>query len=515
MPNLGRLIQQGVSGVLMSTIPPLTAPAWSTFLTGVNPGSHGVYEFGQYKSGSYNTVLVNSRHITHKTLWQILSDAGKKIISVSVPLTYPPPKVNGYLISGMLTPNTNCTFTYPPELSKEILREIKNYKIVTTGGVFARKGLVKFVEELIDTETKRINATRYLMGKGEWDVAMVHILSVDILQHQLYPYLEGEISAGKDKERVEEFFRAIDKEFGRIQSALPDNCLKIVMSDHGFGPSDYTVRLNNFLIEKGLLVLKPTALSYYFLNLARFLLRFDKFHLSKWFYKRKRRDIQENIGTKMINWEKTKAFVVNGSIYGHIYINLKGREPLGVVNPGSEYEELRDYIAAAAGEIKNPETNKPVVAKVYRREEVYSGPKIGDAPDLIIVPEEGYYFRSSIFQDNSKIVTKNRIRRDLMGTHQQDGIMVFSGPFIKENTKINKANLVDIFPTILYCLGLEVPDYCEGRVLLEAFNEVFQERKQLHFKKETAINTETYVPSYSQDDEKVIEQRLRELGYLE
>jgi len=212
MPNLKELIQAGVSGISESVVPPVTAPAWSSFQTGVNPGKHGVYDFVKYRQGIYSTTFVNSKDIGVKTIWDIASDAGKKIISVNVPMTYPPSKIRGIIISGLMTPNKNCRFTYPDHLLSEIEKEIGDYQIFVDPALYWEKGCQHFVDRCIHVEKKRLDAALYLMRKYDWDLFMLHNQSIDAIQHKIWHSIKRDNPDFDIKEHgyMIKFYKAVD-----------------------------------------------------------------------------------------------------------------------------------------------------------------------------------------------------------------------------------------------------------------------------------------------------------------
>ena len=158
LPNLAALMGSGSHGPLRSTIPPITASAWTSFQTGKNPGKHGLFDFTQYRPGSYETSYVNASSVLAEPLWQVLSRQGKRVVVINVPVTYPPRPVNGYLISGMLTPSMDVEFTYPPDLYQQMVREIGDYQIFLPARAALQMGSRDFVNRLRHLSRKRAEA---------------------------------------------------------------------------------------------------------------------------------------------------------------------------------------------------------------------------------------------------------------------------------------------------------------------------------------------------------------------
>jgi len=519
MPNLSKLVNEGTSGILKSTIPPVTAPAWASFQTGVNPGKHGIYEFNQYKPGSYRTFFVSSNNIKEETIWQRLSKHRKKIISVNVPLTYPPRKINGYMITGMLTPGIKSNFTYPPELAKEILKIEKNYTIITTQQYFNVWGLEKFINKLIKTEKKRLKITRYLINKYEWDLAMVHFHSSDVLQHALYCYIDRKDTHFNidTYNRICSFYKSLDENLGDLLNNLPKTTLKIIISDHGFGPVYKTIYINNFLIEKGFIKLEEFSLfKKNLLIFMKFLRRMDRKYIRFLFSPSKRAKLRGKVRLdKIIDWSRTKSFMINGWVYGNIYLNCIGREEKGLINFGKEYDDLRIELSKLFLALKDPETNKRIIKKVLKREEIYKGECLNNAPDLILIPEDGYEFSSTFIGKSEDLIRKNKLKESHTGSHRREGICVFNGEFIKKGEILKEAYIEDLFPTILYYFGINIPKYIDGKVLTSIFREDFLKNRIIKF--EGLKDRKMFLKdkeAYSKEEKRRIEKRLKDLGYI-
>lgn len=483
MPNLGTIVKSGAAGILRSTIPPVTAPAWTSFMTGVSPARHGIFEFNNY-NGKYKTYFVNNTSIKYKLLWEILSDFGKRVISVNVPMTYPPFPLNGVLVTGMLTPGTNVIFTFPPALSKEILEKIKGYRITTTGRVYFISGLNKFVEELNLTIKKRVELGKYLLNKENWDIAMVHFQSSDIFQHFAYHCISAEHPYFDKacREKAIEVYKTLDIALGELLSTAEKKgkLITILLSDHGFRPVYKKVLINTLLYKLGYLVLKDYSFPRKMIsNCTGLIKKIDVLKLHQWFLgKRTRKKLKETVSLSNIDFSKTKAFVINGGVYGNIFINLKGREPNGIIEE-SAYASLRLEIKEKLEEEKDPETGKKYM-KVITKEEAYGDTDYLGAPDLIVIPDDGYTISPSMFINKTPI-KKARVRIDYTGNHEREGIIVITGPGVREGYW-GEASLLDILPTILWYLDLPIPEYLEGKILREFFREDFYKNEPVNKK---------------------------------
>jgi len=523
LPNLKRLREEGVGGVLESTKPPVTATAWVTFQTGVLPGKHGVYEFNQYTPGSYETHFATSRDFVLPTIWELASEQGKKVVVVNVPLTYPPRPVNGCVITGIQTPNLKSTFTFPPELSGEILAHVPGYTIVTPQSFYNLRGLEEFTRMCIKTEQERLKAMKFLLAEKcpDWDIAMFHVQSLDLMQHAVYWMLDqrNEHFDARAYSVAVELYREVDRMLGELFSLAPSGTLKVTLSDHGHQPVYKTINLNTFLYSQGLIALRTGGgARRWAFKIIRRLLHFDRWNLNRLIGRRRRRKLVDRLaqGT-IIDWSRTKAYMLNGWVYGNIYINVRGREPLGIVDPGAEYEALREELFALLKDFRDPASGEPVIQIVYRREEIFQGPFIDQAPDLIVVPHEGYEFSSSVFQHSDEVFRANQLRRDHTGSHSLDGICLFAGPMVNRGAILEGARLVDMFPTLLAWMGIPIPSYGDGQVLEGVFRpESLQEMSIMYQNTALPLASEgdREVRVYSEEETEDVEERLRGLGYL-
>jgi len=480
LPTIGKLMSEEVHGNLKSTIPPATLPAWPSFMTGKNPGKHGVFDFMGRESNEYYGKIMSSKDIHGETLWRILSKFGKRSIVINVPATYPSEKINGIIISGMLTP-LGRTYTYPPELEEEI----KGYVIEMDPEIYEKDKSI-FMDELYSITQKRKDTALYLMKKYEWDLFMVMFRETDIIQHILW----GE------KEKIFQFYQYIDKIINQLTAKIDKNTYIIIMSDHGFGELKKMVCINKWLTDLGLLSYKRkdySSLRYVKLNKLSglktdylnkktlFKLGFSRQRIIFWLEKiglEKSlslipKSIRKRIRASLpetdldIDWVRTKAYF--SSFFcaetQSITINLKGCDPEGIVDP-KEYENVREYIIKKLHELRDPATGEKVVDKVFRREEIYHGPCLDRAPDIVMLLKEGYK-ASGDFLQKEVIVPKEKIE----GAHRMNGILIVIGPDIKQGEEIKNTEIIDLTPTIIHIMNIPVPKDMDGRVLKEIFKE--------------------------------------------
>lgn len=531
MPNLTGLIEDGVSGTLSTTIPPITGSAWPSFQTGKNPGKHGIFSFEDLVLGSYERRVINSQTIDGEPLWSILSRHNKRVCVINVPVTYPPYPVNGYLISGLLTPYGDRGVTYPPELFEEMLAGIGDYITFVSAPVTPLHGVRRFVDDLIYATRKRTEAALWLLDqKGEFDFFMVHFQCLDALQHRVLDYLDPRhpnfVSKSRDDVAyVREYYQVLDKMIGTLADQVDESTTLIGLSDHGFGPALMQVNINQFLQQQGLLSRSDSAptrqIQKFALSLAR---RLDVFQLREKLWERRRkyplhRFIQESLrkinADALIDWSKTEMFAWSaaGTFVG-LYVNRQGREPQGMVQTAEAYEALRDRVSKQLMVLKDPETGQQVVKHVYKREEIYYGPHVEKMPDIVAQPVEGYRL-SPWF--NGDLVFEPITR--IIGDHRMNGTVFFKGTHIQgRGARVNGANIMDIAPTVLHLLGLAVPSDMDGQVLTSLLDEVWLEAHPVeieHVVEETEEKEIDKAFPLSEAEEKIIRKRLAGLGYFE
>lgn len=530
LPNLARMVQTKAYGDLTSTIPPNSSVAWTSFATGKNPGKHGIYYFREKKAGSYERPFISSRSIKSKTLWQILSEQEKKVGVINVPIAYPPDIVNGYLISGLLAPNRKSIFTYPPHLHFELLEELGDYPLDNEAEIMYRLSgdeLAAF-QHLIYSNKKVMEATFSLMGKFEWDFFIVVLTIADKVQHIGWKYMMPEFRkqnpelCKKFESMIEVSYRIVDEQLGNLQSRLDNDTILMIMSDHGFGPISYQFYVNRWLNKLGLLKLKTYSTMKYKLRkyskifLRRFLTGLGKkagiAEIMKKIVALPIMDMNSEISYTLVDWSRTRAYSswTNGEEI--VMINLKGREPKGIVNPGDEYEELRDFIIKKLGEIRG-DNGERIVDRAYKREELYSGPYVHLAPDIQFTPVD------MSLQPRGEIVGKEILVRPhdfSPALHRMNGILLMEGEGIKENFRIEGAHIFDLAPTILYLMGLPIPNDMDGEVITSCIKDDFLKANTIaHFEYQSSTSggIEEY-RAYTDQEEEELKEALKGLGYI-
>ena len=525
LPNLQRLMGDGVVGQLRSTIPPTSGPSWSSFVTGMNPGKTGIYDFLYRKEGTYSFPPVNASQRGGTTMFRYLSNAGYQVGVLNLPMSYPVEQINGFMVSGWMTPYAATDFVHPAGLSAELEREVGDYRIYPTE-TFAEGRKEAFLKATYDLLDMRTRTATYLARTKPWDVFMAVFFDTDRVLHQLWHYMDPDHAwraNGEDQERiVREYFAKVDESIGKLLEYTDDETLVIILSDHGMGRANNFIVLNNWLLDTGLLRLKRDLWT-----------RFKEFTFRRGFTLRNVHQVADRLHLarqaeyvagyfvdhllKMaflsfldVDWSQSKAYSF-GRHLGSIYINVKGREPHGIVEPGVEYEAVRDEIERLAYEFRDPRTGRKLIGEVLRREEIYSGPHLEQAPDLILRPSEpsDIFFGLADFGHRETVSTVYRYS----GMHRDYGMLIMNGPGVRQGSAVEGAVIQDIAPTVLHTMGLPVPADMDGRVLDDAFAEEYMESFPVDIGAPAAGDDSAWT-GYSEEGEKEIMDRLEGLGYL-
>ena len=476
LPNFSKIKKKGVYGKLRSTTPCYSAPAWVSISTGVQPGKHGIYDF--FPTDSLKKKIINSRYRKTPAIWNVLTDEGKKSIIVNIPGTYPPEKINGVMITGLLTPSEESDFTYPKEvknnLTKDKLGKYELEQVVVDDipkGLTAKYAPEKLAEQVNMITISHATVTMNLMQKYEWDLAMVVFRGTDDAQHLLWDR----------KDLILSCYKKADEYLGKFMEKYPD-ALFIIVSDHGFGQPEKYVYLNNALYNAG--YLKTTSDPARGFN-AFFTSMFDTFSKFIFHLLPIKKLVRTQIGRKIIqssgvksniDFSKTKALYHSVCSRG-IRINLKDKYIEGIVDK-KDYTKVRSDLIGFLNNLKDPETGENIVETIYTSEEIYGKNAVNDPLDLIFDLKEGYGAQELIqpvggmkaflnWNAGLSIISPPGFY-DWVGDHSQYGIIFMYGKNIKAGKKID-ASVVDIVPTVLSALGIAIPSYIDGKTLNDAF----------------------------------------------
>jgi len=478
LPTLKRLISMGVRAKARSIIPPVSASAWTSIITGVNPGKHGLFDFSKRKAHSYSVRPVFSTDVKVKTLWSILGEYGYKTIAVKVPGTYPPEKINGVLISGFPTPEEKEDFVYPREVLYELREKFGKFKLQPQTPI-TDSNEDKFLNEMMEITEIQTEIVRYLMKKYEWDLLFNVFMITDAIPHHFYKYFDenhplyNSKKAKKYSDAILKSYEQVDNAIAKILKEAPSDAVIFLISDHGFAPVYYAFYSNTWLLKEGYLKIKrkPIPLIKYLLfkcgfNLSsvyRMIKKMTRMHkIEKIAYEKSSflLKLKDMIFLSMldIDWERSKAYSLGN--FGQIFINLKGREPMGCVDT-TQYDSLVEEIILKLKGLKDKYGNV-LFDIVLRGKDVYTGPYAEYGADILFMNSKSRYMaiRTMEFGSN-KIISVHPV---WSGAHTLEGIFVAAGKIIKK-CKLSEIKLYDITPTILHLFGIPIPRYMDGQVL--------------------------------------------------
>jgi predicted AlkP superfamily phosphohydrolase/phosphomutase len=432
MPNISRLMKEGIYGKLESVIPAITCPAWMSMMTSKNPGKLGFYGFRNRPDYSYDGMsIANSSMVKDDTVWDVLSRVGKKSVLIGIPQTYPPKRVNGYMITSFLTPSTESQYTYPPELKSEVEEVSQGYMLDVEH--FRTDDKDYLLEQIYQMTDKRFRVAEHLMKTKEWDFFMMVEMGPDRIHHGMWKYFDKKhrmYQPSKYENAMRDYYAHLDKQAGQLISIAGDNTVVIVVSDHGVKRMEGGICVNEWLINEAYLKLKaypqePTSL----------------------------RNVE-------IDWDNTVAWG-EGGYYARIFLNVKGREPQGTVPP-EDYEKVRDELIRKF-EALGDEKGNPIGTKVFKPQDIYPV-RNGIPPDLIVYFGD-LYWRSVGSVGLRTVHTFENDTGPDDANHAQHGIFIMSDPDGKKNGEIAGLHIMDCAPTILNLLGVPIPEDMEGKVI--------------------------------------------------
>jgi predicted AlkP superfamily phosphohydrolase/phosphomutase len=436
MPNVRSLMEGSLHGELASITPPITVPAWACAMTGKTPGQLGIYGFRNRRDNSYEGLsIATSQAVTEPAVWDLLGEAGKRSLLIGVPPAYPVKPVEGWRVSCFLTPPSADRYTWPSELKAEVEQEVGEYIFDVPN--FRRRGAEFVLQQCHAMTERRFRLARRLVRSKPWDLFMMVEMGLDRLHHVFWHHCDPghpKYEPGNRFETAfEDYYRLLDREIGTLVEALPEDAVTILMSDHGARAMVGGVCFNDWLIREGYLTLAERV------------------------------EDRTSISDAPVDWSRTVAWG-DGGYYGRLFLNVQGREPRGVVQPG-RYEQTRDEIARQLEAMEGPD-GKPLGNRVIRPQEVYPDVR-GVAPDLIVYFGD-LEWRSvgTLNMAEGEVFTSENDTGPDGANHDKNGVFVMRGLPDQPTGPSADLNLVDVGPTVMKLFGLPEPEGVQGRSIL-------------------------------------------------
>jgi predicted AlkP superfamily phosphohydrolase/phosphomutase len=435
LPNIKKIILNGCHAKLNSTIPPLSITAWSSIYTGKKPADTGIFEYVYREKDSYsNFHVMTAKNLLEKTIWQIASENNKKSIVTYAILTWPIKHFNGILISGSLAPyGSNAQVVYPNEIKTEIESKFGEIPFADVPN-FREFSKEEIIEETIKLSKKQFEITKYLIENKEWDFFFSVVGLSDRMNHSFWKYMDKNHknyeANSKFKDTLKEYYKFVDNYVGEIISLLDKDTKLIILSDHGITRMRTRVNLTDWLIKEGYLILK------------------EPLHEKKQF------------NLDLVDWTKTKVFAI-GAYEGQIFINLKGREKQGIVEP-EEYPVLLEEldkkirkISGEEGEVLNTQT--------FMKKEYFRGKCENVAPDLVVYFDDLHYGCNTSLIGNTTLWSPNTAKGTDDACHSKQGIFIMNDN--KTKGDLNEISYLDIAPTVLNFLEIDIPEDMKGKII--------------------------------------------------
>lgn len=478
LPNLARLKQRGSFSRFRSLIHPLSPAAWTSAFTGLNPGRHGVWDFGHVQPGTYEVAPTDARSRHGATLWDIAGECGLRSAVINVPLSHPSGPIEGVFVPGVGASELAGN-THPANLAELIRAEVPGY--VLDANAYEHADPADFLASVEAMVEARTQVAVSLLRRERPDLFVCVYVATDRVQHAFWK--QADKPGWRFRNAVRDCYVQLDDALGRLMAAAGDDAAVLVVSDHGFGDLDGDLYLNAVLEEMGLLAVRRPAPK------------------RRWWRRRGVGPATPGATFGDIDWERTRAYA--RGLFGCVWLNQRGREPNGQVEPGPEADALLEQITERMLSLKHG--REPLIDAVFRGDELYAGPHAERGPDLVVVPHEYRWMtRSGREIGPPGVITAETAVRHT-GNHRMDGVLVAGGPGIAMGAEPGTTRLLDLTPTCLALLGIEVPRRLDGRPMSEVLSCDVGWTDELPWRDP---------PAEGGSPASALEDQLRGLGYL-
>ena len=448
MPKFQSIIKNGTKSTFNSNFPFTSGTAWTSIFTGVNPGKHGIPHYS----------IEGKREIP--LIWEILSEQGFTSLVMNDLITYPPLKIKGMMISGgFSTPSQSKNFTYPSKISDEIFEFMKEYTPSLDHKIIKKaqeEKLNEFYKDVKEFGDKIVETGLHLATKHNWDIFCTTIENPDYIHHFYWD----------NTEFLKKFYGWLDIQINEFYKLAKDNDANLfIISDHGFGPIKKHFLINTWLEQSGFTKLgKPGAIRK---TLSKTSMKRDSVrkNLSKFKIRKIASKFTPQIIKGMIPIDKDEEGFIKKEtqVYSEAYNEITVK-----INDLENYETTRNEIIKKLLEIED--NGKKVVKEAVKKENAFDGPYVDRAHEIQLLLNEGYCWSPAIRE--KFLLTPEEFEKVRTGDHRPEGILFAVGPDIKSNNSIKKeVKNFDFFPTILHLLGQKIPNYIDGQVIKEIFEE--------------------------------------------
>jgi predicted AlkP superfamily phosphohydrolase/phosphomutase len=473
LPHFAQLLQEGSSTQLVSAVPPSSPPAWTSAVTGVNPGKHGIFGFvkGMKPSvGSPKLIYYTSRDRMADPIWILLNERGKRSVVINVPCSSPPDSIEGVMISGF--PHTSPTdFTYPPEYRLKI----PDYRIDLYGQLVPVDGEEPFLKEMNEIMDRRADLVFKLLGKERWELFFVVFTITDRVQHFFWKHMDPQHPNWEPNkarlygDSILKTYQRIDAFLGQLRSRMDTQTTLLVMSDHGFGPVHQLVNGQNFIDQA---------------------------------------------------MPDTDFRIISGDSFGATFYLLPLQKGPGVQAAQKTYDRTKALLKSKLEQLQDPATGQRVIQTVFQKEDLYWGPYLDWAPDILGLESKGYLFWSWLPTEDKAIFPATEspgFDRLFNAYHMLNGALIMAGTNVQKGINNFDAHIFDIAPTVLYLLGEPVPQEMDGNILAAPISEEYLENHALATRW-TRPSKRREMKALSDSTEainKFIEEQLRAIGYVQ
>lgn len=528
LPTFARLLAEGAHGDLRSTLPALTPPAWTSAATGKNPGKHNIYNFYKVSDGGTGKLPLTPADLRSRRVWDIANAYGKRAGVVHLPLTYPPEHLDGFVVSGIMTPKGVDDYTYPRELRDELQANVDGYRFDVDADALKVGDLHAFAADAFDIQRIQNAETLYLMEHKEWDLLWVMFHTLDKVQHFFWHLMDPAHPAhpgpNELSDTILKFHQLLDEALASILARLDDETGLLVMSDHGSCRLESYFLIMNWLEDTGFLRMKGAARSplkralggmgLEARGVVQTLRRAGLGWVPRLVPSRLKAQVPQARASfariaPHVDWAGTRVYCPSAPGSG-LRVNLRGREAEGTVEP-EDYDRVCEEVRARLLTIVDPKTGRRVVRAVHRRAEIYAGPHVDNGPDLLVETTDPYCLIEGM--GSSAIVPAGQNDGERTGNHLREGIFMLAGSAARRGVTLPTLDICDVAPTLLHLLGVPVQEDMDGAVAQAALTPEFLAARPVRTD-QLAPPPEIAATEMSDSDRRAIEGMLEGLGYL-